>query len=139
MKFKRRRFEDDEPIPTASMADITFLLIIFFIVSTVLAVDRGLNVELPQTEVSEKVSLRELIISVSGEGKIYTDGNQIALSDLGAYVKSKRAINPSRTVVVRGDRRVSYGTVADIMDELIKAGVNDVALPTIAEIGENGR
>ncbi len=139
MKFKRRKFEDDEPIPTASMADITFLLIIFFIVSTVMAVDRGLMIDLPQSEVSQKISLREITVSISREGKILADGDDVTISQLGRYVKDKLVVNPSRRVVVKSDRNVYYGKIIDVMDELLKAGVKDVSLPTIAETGEKGK
>lgn len=139
MKFKRRKFEDDEPIPTASMADITFLLIIFFIVSTVMAVDRGLMIDLPQSEVAQKISLREITISISKEGKLLADGEALTVAQLGKYVKEKLAVNPSRKVIVKSDRNVYYGKIVDVMDELLKAGVKDVSLPTIAEKGEEGR
>jgi biopolymer transport protein ExbD len=48
LKFKRRLTQDDEAVPMASMADIAFLLIIFFMVSSVFSVDRGLLIELPE-------------------------------------------------------------------------------------------
>ncbi len=133
MKFKRRLTRDDEAVPMASMADIAFLLIIFFMVSSVFSVDRGLLIELPETTVREAVDLREIVLSVSSEGEVLADGKPLELSAIGPYVIEARRGNPRRPVVVRSDRRVAYGTIADIMDELLQAGVRDVALPTAAE------
>lgn len=133
MKFKRRLTPDDEPVPMASMADIAFLLIIFFMVSSVFSVDRGLLIELPETTVREAVDLREIVLSVSAEGRVLADGKPLELSGIGPYVTEARRGNARRPVVVRSDRRVPYGTVADVMDELLQAGVRDVALPTAAE------
>lgn len=133
MKFKRRLTEDDEAVPMSSMADIAFLLIIFFMLTTVFAVDSGIVIELPDTEVRESVPTREVVISVTKEGEVFADGQKMGLEKIGPYITSKRTANPSRPVVVKSDRNVNYGIVADVMDELLKAGVRDVALPTVAK------
>lgn len=117
----------------ASMADLAFLLIIFFMVTTVFSVDRGLLIELPQTAVREAVDLREVVLTIDAQGGVHADGKPIPLTAVQGYVKAARAGNPQRPVVVRSDRRVEYGKVADVMDELLQAGVRDVALPTAAE------
>ncbi len=122
----------------ASMADIAFLLIIFFMLTTVFSVDRGLLIELPETKVGEPVEVREMVITIPAEGPVHLDGEPVELQDLGPRVKEARRRNPRRPVVVRSDRRVPYGRVADVMDELIQAGVTDVALPTVPEKGDGG-
>jgi len=121
----------------ASMADIAFLLIIFFMVTTVFSVDRGLLIELPETAVQESVDLREIVLSISADGVVQADGRRLALAEIGPYVRAGRASNPRRPVVLRSDRHVEYGRIADVMDELLQAGVRDVALPTVAE-GKGG-
>lgn len=117
----------------ASMADIAFLLIIFFMVSSVFSADRGIVIELPETETREAVDLRELVLTITREGELRAEGAAILLADLGPLVTRARQVNPRRPVVVRSDRHVPYGVVADVMDELIQAGVRDVALPTAPE------
>jgi biopolymer transport protein ExbD len=133
LKFKRRLTPDDEAVPMSSMADIAFLLIIFFMVTTVFDVDRGLLIELPETQVRENVETKQLLLSIDADGKLSADGRPITLERVGEYVKAGRRVNPNRAVVVRSDRRVPYGAVTDVMDELLQAGVRDVALPTAAE------
>ena len=121
-------------IPTASMADIAFLLIIFFMLTTVFAADSGIIIELPETQVRERVELREIVLSITAQGELHADGKRMDMEKLGGYIQTKRAANPNRPVVVRSDRNVDYGVVADVMDELLQAGVRDVALPTAAEV-----
>jgi biopolymer transport protein ExbD len=135
LKFKRRLPADDEAVPMSSMADIAFLLVIFFMTASVLALDQGLVIELPETSVRESVDRRELLLTIAEDGQVYADGQPVALDDLGPKVLSVRRANPRRPVVVRSDRRVRYGLVADVMDELLQAGVRDVALPTAPEEG----
>ena len=134
MKFKRRLVEDDEAVPMSSMADIAFLLIIFFMLTTVFAVDSGIIIELPETKIRERVELREIVVSITAAGDLHADGKPMEIEKLGGYIQTKRASNPNRPVVVRSDRNVDYGKVADVMDELLQAGVRDVALPTAAEV-----
>ncbi len=117
----------------ASMADIAFLLIIFFMLTTVFSVDRGLLVELPETAVGEPLDLKELLITVTRDGTVHLDGKAVPVDDLGERIARARRANPRRPVVVRSDRNVPYGRVADVMDELLQAGVRDVALPTVPE------
>lgn len=121
----------------SSMADIAFLLIIFFMVTSVFNVDRGLLIELPETQERESVDIKEMVLSIAADGTVHADGKPLGLDKVGAYVQAGRRINPNRLVVVRSDRRVPYGAVTDVMDELLQAGVRDVALPTAAE-GEAG-
>ncbi len=117
----------------ATMADIAFLLIIFFMLTTVFSVDRGLLIELPETAVGEPLELRELVITLGPQGEVLLNGEPVEVEGLGDRVAQARRRNPKLPVVVRSDRRVPYGRVADVMDELLQAGVRDVALPTAPE------
>lgn len=117
----------------SSMADIAFLLVIFFMTASAFSLDQGLLIELPETAVREVVEQKELILTIGEDGRVYMGGKAISLEDVGARVATLRQRSPRRPVVVRSDRRVSYGRVADVMDELLQAGVRDVALPTAPE------
>ena len=72
MKFNRKS-KVGSAIPTASMADISFLLLVFFMVSTVFVRYRGVPVELPQAEKIEKLESRrnvlQLWVSSSGSAQ----------------------------------------------------------------------
>ena len=136
MKFKRTLVEDDEAVPMSSMADIAFLLIIFFMLTTVFSVDQGIIIELPETSQRESLDLRELVLIIDATGQVHLDGSVIPMDKVGDFVKNRRLANPKRPVVVRSDKNVKYKVVADVMDELLAAGVRDVALPTVSEGGE---
>ena len=135
MKFKRRLPADDEAVPMSSMADIAFLLVIFFLTASVLSTDQGIVIELPETSVREAVDRRELLLTISKDGQLHAEGKPLALEELGPRVLSVRGANPRRPIVLRSDRHVPYGRIADVMDELLKVGVRDVALPTAPEEG----
>jgi len=133
LKFKRRLGEDDEAVPMSSMADIAFLLIIFFMVTAVFDKSKGIVIELPETSVRETVETKEIEIMIDKEGKIFLGSSEVKLDELAGLIVKARKADSSKPVVVKSDKRVSYGKVADVMDELLKAGVKDIALPTAEE------
>lgn len=133
MKF-RRVFEDDaEVIPTASMADITFLLIIFFMVGTVFRVDKGIQMDLPKSTVQQDISQENVIISIDSSEELYLDGEPVELAALGQSVLDRVTEKPESFVLVKSDRGVKYKMVIDVLDELLQVGITNIALPTEEE------
>ena len=133
MKF-RRSFEDDsEVIPTASMADITFLLIIFFMVGTVFNVEKGIEMTLPQSTVQQDISEENVIISIDTEEKYYVDGDPVEVGDIGRLTMDKLTGHPERFVLIKSDKGVRYRAVIDVLDELLQVGITNIALPTEEE------
>ena len=137
MKFRRGLILDEEFIPLASTADIMFLLMIFFLVSTSFNIEKGINMQLPDTVVQEDIPAENVSISVDKSDRVFVDGVETKIDQLGLTVKGKLAGHPDRYVVIKSDQGVKYGRVVDILDELFQAGIHNVALPTKKEtIGE---
>jgi biopolymer transport protein ExbD len=101
------------------MADIVFLLIIFFMLTTVFATKRGIEIELPQTESGEPVSPQNLTILIDAEGGIYLDDQKTNLADLGRSVVVKRSQQSGKGIIVEADGNVEYRQVMDVLDELL--------------------
>ena len=120
MKVERKsRLE--QLIPTASMADIAFLLLIFFMVSTVFIRYRGLkDVLLPEAEKIEEIKLRRHIthIWVAKDGRISIDDVLISLSSVRKIIYDKLVVNPRLIVSLKCDRKAPYGVISDILEEL---------------------
>ncbi|RMG59071.1 MAG: biopolymer transporter ExbD [Deltaproteobacteria bacterium] len=139
MKFRRVTQRDDEVIPTASMADIVFLLIIFFMVTSVFNLDRGLEMKLPQMERAGQISRKGIVVSIDARGSVYVDGSPVELQDVGRRVYEKREKSPGAPVIFKSDRDTKYQKIMDVLDELMKAGIYDVSLPVVEEKkGEGG-
>lgn len=133
MRFKRAFEDDAEVIPTASMADITFLLIIFFMVGTVFNVEKGIEMNLPQSTVQQDISEENVIISIDSSEKLYLDGEPVELAALGQGVLEKVTASPDSFVLVKSDKGVKYSIVIDVLDELLQVGITNIALPTEEE------
>lgn len=133
MKFKNRFSDDSEAVPTASMADITFLLIIFFMVSTVFDVSRGIQMRLPATTTQQDIKERNVTISIDEKQALFLDGESIEVRGLGKAVLGKLADRPEGFVLIKSDQSVPYRRVVEVLDELLQAGISNIALPTEKE------
>jgi biopolymer transport protein ExbD len=139
MRFKRGSVSDE--IPTASMADIAFLLIIYFMVTTTFAATRGLDFSLPQEEDTPLVDKEEsVLIEIQPGGVLMVDNRAMQLSEVLDYLKPKLERNPMKPVIIRPDEIAEYGYMVDVFDELRQAKekigieVKNVSIPTQREI-----
>jgi len=107
-------------IPTASMPDIVFMLIFFFMVSSVLRTHDGLNVVLPKAKQIEKLESRVHVtyIWVSKEGMISIDGRLFQAQSIRNIMYEKRTIDPQLIVSLRADELVNMEMVSSIHKEL---------------------
>lgn len=121
MKFSRKA-KVGSVIPTASMADISFLLLVFFMVSTVFVRYRGIRVELPEAEKIEKLEMRRHVTSiwVSRQGAINIDDKMVALDQVGPIIHSKLTANPRVVVSIKADGRAQFGLLSNVLQELRK-------------------
>jgi len=124
MKFEKRRANTKQEIPTASMPDIVFMLLLFFMVTTTLReVDVLVDFKLPEAKAIEKIENKRLIsyIWVGKSGKIQINDSIVKLSDVEPIMYTKRQELPNVIVSLRIDRGTDMGLVTDIQQELRKA------------------
>lgn len=133
MKFKRNITTDEEIIPTASMADIVFLLLIFFMVTSVFNLDRGLEVNLPEMERAGQITRKGIVVSIDQKGEVYIDGERVEIARVGEIVYTKKSTSPGAQVIFKSDRNTKYQNIADVLDELLKANIYDISLPVLEE------
>lgn len=135
MKIKKTK-ELEAVIPTASMADIAFLLIVFFMISTVFQVDRT-SVALPssgkdnRTEVVKEsafVVIRKDRTIKASDG--LEDSALVNLEDIGVHASTWMQKNPNKPVVIKADTEASYGLVDDVLEHLRNAGVTNLKFLT---------
>ena len=122
-------------VPTASMADIAFLLIIFFMLTTTFSPDKT-KVTLPESAIQEDVSDDAAIVAIQDTGEIfYTDGEDPSfevptLQELRLQVRGLIEQAPFKEFIIKADRLVEYRRVDEVLDELRKAGVKRISLLT---------
>lgn len=137
MKIRARR-KVEPYIPTASMADIAFLLIIFFMITTTIPVDRT-PVDLPVSLQRSEFPEGSAIIAVTNEGLInVTEGKEQShpvqdLSELFAFAVTVLESDPLHVFVVKADIQVRYELVDLVLEQLRHAKVKKVVLLTEQE------
>jgi biopolymer transport protein ExbD len=132
MRFKRRLATDEEGIPITNLVDVLFLLIVFFMTSTVMSFDRGMDVKLPETKSAGQISRKGVTVIIQADGQVRVDGVPVRMERLGEAVKSRQAVN-GNNVILQSDRTTQYQAIADVMDELLRVGINDISLPVLAK------
>jgi len=134
MTFSRKS-RVESTIPTASMADIAFLLLIFFMVSTVFKQYTGLKVLLPEAEKTQKIETRRFIthIWINPAGEIRIDDMDVKLPLVEKVMKNKLQKDPKTIISLRADKRARYGVISDLMEELRKADALRISFGTKRE------
>ena len=113
-------------IPTASMADIAFLLIIFFMVTISFEVDKT-QVMLPKTAIRLEVPKKAAYISITENGQIrVSSGEEISVpvpgpEDVLSFAATVVAQDPMKEFVLKADRDVPYRYVDRVVDALKQA------------------
>ena len=130
MRFAKKK-EDVADIPTASMADIAFLLILFFMVTTIFRVVTGLDVKLPEAEEGRKLPNRGIVhIYVNISKRISINDRDVVISQVSMLMGKQMQIDPSTIVSLRIDKKATYDIVGDIFDQLSAAKALRVSLAT---------
>ncbi len=141
MKIKRDKISEE--IPTSSMADIAFLLIIYFMVTTTFAATRGLDFSLPKDEQDNTPLVdkeESVLIEIQPGGVLVVDGKGMPLDAVLEYLKPKLERNPRKPVIIRPNPEAEYGYMVDVFDEIRQAKekigieVKNVSIPTQREI-----
>ncbi|GMU84919.1 MAG: biopolymer transporter ExbD [Ignavibacteriales bacterium] len=124
MKFQKKRAQSKANIPTASMSDIVFILLLFFMVTTTLREQEVfVKYSLPEAKAVEKVENKRLIsyLWVGNDKRIQLNDAIIKLEEVQSIMYGKRQLLPNVIVSMRVDKNVDMGMVTDIQQELRKA------------------
>jgi len=112
-------------IDMTPMVDVAFLLLIFFMSTTQFKPPEAVAVRLPAS--SSEIHIPEtntILLTVTEDGRMYIsseqgmDAQEVPPGNLVPAIVSWRSRNPDAVVVVKGDREVDFGTIADLMDAL---------------------
>ena len=135
MRRRRRHGGVDRPkasIDMNSLIDLTFLLLVPFIL-TIPALEQGISILLPRgkTDTLPTKDNKANTITIDASSKIFLNNVPTTLDALEADLKAKVAADPEVPVLVRGDERLSYGSVMDVVKLVYKCKVHRMALVTV--------
>ena len=133
--FRKVQLEEEAEIPTASMADIAFLLIIFFMTTTNFAREKGLKFVLPEKrdQVQEvKIKSENLLkVSINDKGEVFLNDEEANWENLEKEVRLRLQKNPNLIILIRTHRDAPYDYMIKAFDAVKAAGGKKVGLGII--------
>lgn len=117
-------------INVVPMLDLAWnLLVVFMIVVT--ASVQGISVNLPKASAAvSKIKPTTKAITITAEGTIFLDSFPVTISELEARLRQEKAADPNLPVLVRGDEKISYKNVIEVLDLLQKLEISQLGLVT---------
>lgn len=111
-------------IPSSSMSDIIFMLLIFFMVSTTIKTVDGLKVDLPRAASIAKLDVRKqsiLFVFIDNTGLVNIQDKVVSLDDITPIVYPMRQKDNELTISLRADQEAKMGVVSDVQNQLRNA------------------
>lgn len=138
--INRKKLKVSSDIPTSSMADIAFLLMIFFLVTTTFPKDRGLAIVLPEQGVEAQVSQRNilhLIVQPTGIVDVRRGESQqvqqLRPQEIEAIWRQEVTANPNIIAAVKTHPDAPYRYMIDVLDALHSANAERISLQILEE------
>jgi biopolymer transport protein ExbD len=135
MAMMRKKNRASGEIPTASMADIAFLLLIFFLVTTVFDEERGLRIVLPEPAEEIEVSQRNIMhFFIQDNGAVHirrgeSEAIQVAAArEVASLWRQAFAQNENLIAAVRTSPNAPYRHMIAVLDQLQGAGAERISL-----------
>lgn len=131
MRF-RRRLSPDTSVNMVPMIDVVFQLIIYFMVSTTIIITPGISLILPSSATAEPTIMSKLVITVASREEIYFNKERHTMESLSRRLSqvSSKEREEIKTVVLEGDRSISYALLVEILDALRRSGFKGINLRT---------
>lgn len=134
LDLAKRRKRASVDIPTSSMADIAFLLIIFFLVTTTMHMDKGLGLVLPPMGSTKEVPKKNIChILINAAGEILLEDELIPFMALQPEVERRLSENKNLIVSLKADRETDYRVFIDVLDELKLSGAERISIASPEE------
>jgi biopolymer transport protein ExbD len=114
----------------ASLIDVVFLLLIFFMVSSTFREQPGLKLELPEAKSSEISELKEYTLYIGTDLKMFLNEEPVTFENLGEALEAALADMQDRALTLKADKEVPHGTVVRVMDIARQSGVKKLIIGT---------
>ncbi len=132
MRSRKVIFDDQShtgDINVSPLIDIVFILLIFFIVTTVFVEETGVEVQKPRATSANLLEKSSILIAITANGQIVYDGQEIGLRGVGGVVK-RLLKKTNMPVIIQADRKAPIDLYAKVHDEASLAGAKQINLAT---------
>ena len=131
MKYRRSITETEEisEINVSPLIDMVFILLIFFIVTTVFVEETGIEVDKPQAAAAASLEKNSILLAVTSKGQVVYGGREIGVDGVRSLVK-RLTQSDDLPVIIQGDKSAEHGVVVQVLNEAELGGAENVSLAT---------
>jgi len=131
--MKKRRKDDGNLAPEMDMTpmiDCVFLLLIFFMITTVFKNPAQLKMTLPDAFNPTKLDTKQITIELDAEGTIAIDGKTVTFDSFDSFLVNEKQKTQNKSIVIRADKNAKHGEVLKLMRLAKGVSIETIALST---------
>ncbi|MCD6334900.1 MAG: biopolymer transporter ExbD [Candidatus Latescibacterota bacterium] len=125
--YNEHSSSENPEINISPLVDMVFLLLIFFIVTTVFVEETGVEVQKPKAASAQNLEKKSILLALTSEGRIVYGGREVRLSGLRGLI-SRLLREQEMPVIILADERSRSGALVDVIDECKLAGAKQVSI-----------
>lgn len=133
--IRRERKTQDVGVDLTPMIDMTFILLIFFMVTTTFVKDAKVEINRPGANTATVASTKAIRVYVDKDGATYIDGEPVQVWVIQSRVRDQLRASTNKSVLVVADEAVNSGRLVEVIDQARMAGAEDVGVATVNEAG----
>ena len=118
MARKVRTEEEDAAIDMTPMLDIVFIMLIFFIVTTVFVKEAGIEVNKPDASRAVLHKNANIFVAITEDGRVWLDKREVAVDSVRANIERLLVEQPTDYVIIQADVKAKHGIVVEVMDQI---------------------
>ena len=127
---RKVRVEEDAEIDMTPMLDIVFIMLIFFIVTTVFVKEAGIEVNKPNGSLAVMPKNANIFIAITEDGKVWIDKRPVETELVRSNLERLMAEQPSDVIIIQADKEAEHGLVIEVMDQIKAAGIDRISIAT---------
>lgn len=132
---RRQKYAPSSEIDLAPLIDMTFILLIFFMVSTTFVKDFKVEIQRPGAATATAASTKSLRLQIDDRGDVFVDGQPVQVWMVQSRVREFLEASGTSSVLVIADRRVVAERLVEVVDQCRLAGATEVGVATEKEAG----
>jgi biopolymer transport protein ExbD len=136
MLRRREQKSNEASVDLTPMIDMTFILLIFFMVSTTFVKDMKIDIDRPGAQTQSVASTKAVRLYIDKQGEVFLEGEPVRTWVIQSRVRDLIKGMTQKSVLVVTDESVPSQKLIEVIDQARLAGAEDVGVATVAEAGE---
>ena len=116
-------------INVVPLVDVVLVLLVVFMITAPMLY-QGIDIDLPRSETNTIKSTDRVVLTVRQDRIVMVNDDRVPLNKLEGVLGQLKAQSPNTTVYLRGDKKVAYGTVIEVMDIIKRVGIEKLGMVT---------